>query len=753
MSHPPCKTTHCAYKVSVLLLALSVSTHAQQLLAQTGEEEIVRLSPFAVNESANVGRYQAVESTSGSRVRLNLMDSAQSVTVITNEFMNDIGVARLLDATRYVAGISETTQSSYMDTMSIRGFASQGSTLDGFRQFNWSNQDPIVIERTEVVKGPNAILAPQGTPGGGVNNITKKPLFTNRGSLSYQAGRWDSNRAEFDANYVVSPDKLAVRIVAAGTDADDYGKGAFHQNITVMPMLTYRLSPTTQFTLQFHASNAWAFVNVGNPLSIYALGRENLHLLEGLPRNFQLQGRLNSGHHNAQNTRFFLDSQITDKLSFRVAGSWVESEYTGHFVSRTNAFVGQTGLLGEVVVLDHTTGEWGWDGVTTNPTPTYQLGGQAEWQSRQWGIFQNDFVYEHLTSTWKSNTVAGYTFNYGGAHTRQKNYVSDGIYYSFKGDYTSPYYTLPDGWTANASTRTRSNQIYIYEVLALFDNRLILSGSLSQNRYVSIRRNNRTATQTDNKAEALLPSGGFVYKLTPEISVFYGYSKQSILMSGIIAQGVPPHTRPSRQHEVGVRVRLLDGRLYATLSYFDILQENVWALNPRNYELPRPSPLAPALNGSKTSKGVEFELAWSPTENLSLIASVSEMKLRDSDNMREPLIADQTAAIWGSYIFTEGPLRGLRVGLGANYVGERAGDGTGWTQPPPGYSSVRIQPSFWMPSYVVAQASASYRFNKHWWAQLTVNNLFDKDYIPGSFNRNIYVSTPINPKLTVRYEF
>jgi len=34
-----------------------------------------------------------------------------------------------------------------------------------------------------------------------------------------------------------------------------------------------------------------------------------------------------------------------------------------------------------------------------------------------------------------------------------------------------------------------------------------------------------------------------------------------------------------------------------------------------------------------------------------------------------------------------------------------------------------------------------------------VKNLLDKDYIPGSFDRNLFVRTPINPKLTVRYAF
>jgi len=357
--------------LSLCVLAF-VPLNAQQSPEQA-DDEIVRLSPFAVQESADIGRYQAVEASSGSRIRMNLIDATQSISVITNEFLTDIDTARLNDAMKYVAGISSNAQPNALDIMSVRGFVSLGATLDGFSQFNWINQDPIIIDRIEVVKGPNAILAPQGLPSGVVSNITKKPLFTNKGYVSYQVGRWDANRAEFDANYVVRPEKLAVRVVAAVTDANDYGQGEFHQNITVMPMLTYRFTPKTEFTLQFQAYNASLLANNGVPISLYAVNRSNVWLQEGLPRNFQILGRNISRHQNGQNTRFFFTSQITDKLSMRLVGNWVEQSTRTNFLGPTPAF-DPSGAPGEVITLDPITGEWSWDGVTRNDSPRYRLG-------------------------------------------------------------------------------------------------------------------------------------------------------------------------------------------------------------------------------------------------------------------------------------------------------------------------------------------------------------------------------------------
>jgi len=341
--------------------------------------------------------------------------------------------------------------------------------------------------------------------------------------------------------------------------------------------------------------------------------------------------------------------------------------------------------------------------------------------------------------------------NYKSEHFRIKNYIADPTFYDFRNNFTPPDYTIDPNWRDNFDNRNRSNQVYIYEVLSLFDERLVLSGSLSQNRYSSSGHNHLSNGRTQDKAEATLPSGGGVYKITPEVSLYYGFSKQEILGSAVPSILVPPHTVPSRQHEGGGRVKLFAGRLYVTLAYFDILQEGIWEQDFRNYSPPRPDPPYPSELSDRTSKGYEVEFAWSPTKAFSVIGSYTDYENRDQDNMRYTNVPEKMAAIWGSYTFGQnGPLRGLCVGIGATYTGERPGDvGGTWT---PSINRVRAQPSYWIPSFTVVEASANYRFNKHWTAQLIVENLLNKDYIPGSFNRNIFVSTPINPKLTVRYE-
>jgi len=760
--------------LSLCTLALG-SLHAQQSPDQS-DEEIVRLSPFAIQERADIGRYQAVESISGSRIRMDLMDATQSISVLTNEFMVDVGTDRLHDAAKYVAGVNALPNA--LDGMSVRGFSVNGATLDGFYQYNWINQDPIIVDRIEVVKGPNAILAPQGLPGGVVNNITKKPLFTNKGYVSYQVGRWEANRAEVDANYVVRPDKLAVRVVGANTDADYYGDGEFYHNTTVMPMFTYRVSPSTELTVQFQAYNGSLLANNGNPISIYAVNRSNIRLLDGASRNFQIVGRNITRHQSGQNTRFFLTSQINDKLSMRLVGNQIEQSTRTNFMGPGNA-VDANWNPAEVVILDQITGTWSWDGVTRNDSPRHWLGGANEWITQTHANLQNDFVYETSGQSWKSQTVAGYAITYHSSHYRAKNYIFEPTLYDFTDpNFVPPPYTLDPNWRSNSTGRDRTNQIYVYEVLSLFNDRLVLSGSLSKNRYVSRGFNHLPEDEEEeddddgdddddddddddelysggNKAKVSLPSGGVVFKITPQIALYYGYSKQELLGGADRDSRIPPHTIPSRQHEGGIRFRLFDGKLNANVAYFDILQKNLYEANLANYVTPRPDPPLPSVLVQRTSKGFEFELNWAPTKNFSITGAYTDYEVRDADNMRYGNIPEKMAAGWTSYTFPEtGPLRGLSVGLGASYVGERPNNAIGqYTSPPPGVTPVRIQPSFWIPSFVFVEASASYRFNKHWKAQLVIKNLLDTDKVTGGFNRQVSVTVPINPKLTVRYDF
>jgi hypothetical protein len=217
-------------------------------------DKTVVLSPFTVMANVGDDRYEPTEASSGGRVRVNIFESSQNVSVISLEVMRDAGADRVLDAMKFVPGVSESSIPNGLDRMNIRGFLTTSRTLDGITtQYSDSqgNIDPFIVERLEIVKGPNSILAPAANPGGTINNVSKKPGFTDFGSVAIAFGGFDAGRVEVDLNHVDPAKKLAVRVLSAMEDEKDYF-GSVTKEHLLAPMFTYKFSPTTEITWQIH---------------------------------------------------------------------------------------------------------------------------------------------------------------------------------------------------------------------------------------------------------------------------------------------------------------------------------------------------------------------------------------------------------------------------------------------------------------------------------------------------------------------
>jgi len=106
--------------------------------------------------------------------------------------------------------------------------------------------------------------------------------------------------------------------------------------------------------------------------------------------------------------------------------------------------------------------ELGW--CDSQRQPHLHLGGLKQWVTGHQVNFQNDFVYEHTATSWKSQTVMGYAFNYHSQNNRWRLYTPDATIYDLTNNYTPPGYTLAD-WLGNVSTRERSSQVYLYGYL------------------------------------------------------------------------------------------------------------------------------------------------------------------------------------------------------------------------------------------------------------------------------------------------
>ncbi|MBP8256559.1 MAG: TonB-dependent receptor plug domain-containing protein, partial [Opitutaceae bacterium] len=192
-------------------------------------EDVVTLSPFVVNSERDTG-YQATTTLAGTRLKTDLRDVGTSISVITSEFLRDIGATDTKSLLTYVTGSEVGGPAGNFSGGSAGGAANswpseelgpQASTrLRGLAGASHARNfystgipfDAYNIDRVEVNRGANAILFGTGSPAGIVNYNLKRALFKDSLNVEARYGSYDAHRSSFDLNKEIVDGQLAVRI-------------------------------------------------------------------------------------------------------------------------------------------------------------------------------------------------------------------------------------------------------------------------------------------------------------------------------------------------------------------------------------------------------------------------------------------------------------------------------------------------------------------------------------------------------------
>jgi iron complex outermembrane receptor protein len=127
--------------------------------------------------------YVARRSASGTKTDTPIIETPQSISVVTAEEIRTTKAQNLTDALTYTAGVYRTEGNDRTaDRINLRGFYSdaiEGSLYrDGMRYmvnaFN-GKQEPYGLERVEILKGASSVLYGNAGPGGIINTVTKRP--------------------------------------------------------------------------------------------------------------------------------------------------------------------------------------------------------------------------------------------------------------------------------------------------------------------------------------------------------------------------------------------------------------------------------------------------------------------------------------------------------------------------------------------------------------------------------------------------
>lgn len=214
-----------------LAMLASPSISGQTTANTEDEEDVFELSPFIVDASDSNG-YRASSTLAGTRLKTDLRDVGASVSVITQDFMADIGVNDL-DLLAYVGGTEvpgangnflnanvtenagwareERTNARPQQNTRVRGLARADTTQNFF--LTDAPIDGFNIERVTVNRGPNSALFGLGSPGGIIDSSLKRAYMRDFGSVEAKFDNFGSQRYVGDFNQELIEGKLAVRAI------------------------------------------------------------------------------------------------------------------------------------------------------------------------------------------------------------------------------------------------------------------------------------------------------------------------------------------------------------------------------------------------------------------------------------------------------------------------------------------------------------------------------------------------------------
>jgi outer membrane receptor for ferric coprogen and ferric-rhodotorulic acid len=212
-----------AFAVALLLPGLPLFAQSTQPPAapKPGDPAAVQLSVFEVTAEKDLG-YAASSAMTGTRTGEKLADLPNSISVMTQEFLQDIAINNFLDAVEFATNAENMHNDSGTrgaaigsrsgNQISFRGMASSRQLRDGFPWY--MPQDIYNTERIEFSRGPGGLAFGDVDVGGIINITTKRANAKRQASAQVRYDNWGSQRYSLDVNQPLAGTGVSVRLNA-----------------------------------------------------------------------------------------------------------------------------------------------------------------------------------------------------------------------------------------------------------------------------------------------------------------------------------------------------------------------------------------------------------------------------------------------------------------------------------------------------------------------------------------------------------
>lgn len=707
------------YEIKARLVGLNPVSQA--VVVTAGETSTVEITLRASNEQlkevsisgGKTNKFSVKESGYVSKMPLKNLENPQVYSTISKELIADQVITSYDDALKNAPGISKLWSSTGRGTdgagyFSIRGFAVQPTLVNGLPGLTNGSLDVSNIERIEVIKGPSGTLFGSSliSYGGLINTVTKQPFDATATDVNYTVGSYGLNRLTADVNTPLDKDhKVLFRLNAAYEDENSFQDAGFRKTRFIAPSLAYKVNDRLSFLInaQFLSSEGT------NPTMLFFDRSVALKTTSLAGLNYDPKKSYTSNDLSMKNPVTTIQAQMNYKLS-------------DQWTSQTLVSTGSAKSDGYYSYLYE--GSKTLPGYPNVPSTFGRFISDQNSTSQTIDIQQN-FIGDFKIAGLRNRIVAGLDYFNLTYIDNSSDYAQLGTVTLGSNDPTALTRQNADAAIAKGGyNNSRSTQeIYSAYVSNVLNFTPALSGmfSLRADRF----QNGGLTTPSSEKygQTAFSPKFGLVYQvLKDKLSVFGNYMNgfTNVAPKNVSTDGVtsvksfkPEH---ANQLETGIKTDLFDGKLTASLSYYDIKVANVVLSSGENDV---------TQGGNNYSKGFEADISANPFAGFNIIAGYSKnkSKLTNADPVyegRRPEYAgpEDLINLWLSYKFLTGTVKGLGFGFGGNYAGKNS------------ILNRSITGVFTLPSYTVLNASASYTTGAFSFA-LKMNNLTNKVYYAG----------------------
>ncbi|MEG0488799.1 MAG: TonB-dependent siderophore receptor [Acinetobacter sp.] len=665
-----------------VLAIMATASHAQSEsdLEQPSGNQLPTITTQAETDEKP---YAAKTASAVLRSDAPLFETAQSISVITNQQIEQKQAKTVAEALDGVAGV---TSGQYgrrgWDDFIIRGQISSSQTyIDGLRVQASDNvlraEDISGLESIEVVKGPTSVGFGLALPGGLVNLTTKRPQAETsyKGALSY--GSYGLKEGTFDINYAPNQSaKGAFRVVGRVSDQDDPTDYVYFKNQYIAPSYNFDLGDK-------------------DDLSVIASYQHREYIRQqGIPYS-------KGNYKNYSSSLFFGEPDYGYDVDVYRIGANYAHYFDNDWTFKQNLAVTKTDTKGNAILAS---------GTNTLPTIKRAINNQDKQDI-------NYTLDNHLQRNFDFGKI-NYDVMVGVDMMRERSdyYRRTDTINSFNAD--NPVYGITStklGTPTQEITYSQYAGLYLRNTIKIDDDWIIgLSGrhDWTQVEIDNVLKN----TSTKNSDNAFTGSASVMYRINDMFAPYVSYSTSFMPVTDAGENGTLLNPEEGKQAEVGVKFQAFDQRLQGYVAYYDLTRKNVTESDASgNFSI---------QTGEQVTKGFEAEMAAALTEQWNVAATysyiptakITESVTASEIGKRSNHVPKNASSLSTQYYFSPDQF-GWNIGAGIRYQDSR--------------TAQRGTDFVYLPSYTLVDVNAGYEA-KSWGAGLSIKNLFDKEYLAGT---------------------